>query len=54
MYTKGSNEYAASIFRAEVVGVKIQFDFCCSHIFCSNLLVALAAFPLPSPSLQYD
>jgi len=49
MCTDGSNEYSASIFRAEVVGVKIQFDFCCSHIVCSRLLLALNVFPLPSP-----
>jgi hypothetical protein len=41
VYTNGSNEYAASIFRAVVVEVKIQFDLCCSHIFCSHLLLAL-------------
>jgi hypothetical protein len=48
VYTNGSSEYAASIFTAEVVEVKIQFDLCCSHIFCSHLLLAVTGFPLLS------
>jgi hypothetical protein len=48
MYTNGSIEYAAPIFRAEMVGVKIQFDLCCFHIVCSHLLLALIGFPLQS------
>jgi hypothetical protein len=39
--TNGSND-ASSIFRAEVLRVKIQFDLCGSHIFCSQLLCPLS------------
>ena len=48
VYSNGSNEYAASIFKADVVGVKVHFAPCCSHIVCSHLLLAPTGFPLPS------
>ena len=54
VYTKGSIVYAASIFRAEMVEVKIQLDLCCSNIFCSHLLLALTGFPLPSPTRRSE
>jgi hypothetical protein len=37
LYSNGSNEYAASIFRAEVIGVNMQFD----HVLLSYFLLTL-------------
>jgi hypothetical protein len=54
VYTNGSSEYAASIFTAEMVEVKIQFDLCCYHIFCSHLLLALTGFSLLSSSRRSE
>jgi len=49
VYTNGSNEYAASIFRAEVFGVKIEFDFCCPHISAQTCWWLWPHFLCPLP-----
>jgi hypothetical protein len=54
VYTNGSIGYSASIFRVEMVEVKVQFDLCCSHIFCPFLLLAKAEFFLPSLSRRSE
>jgi len=48
VYANGSNKYSASIFSADMVGVKVNFAPCFFHIFCSHLLLAPTGIPLPA------